>query len=233
MHIYFSFLLTSTITLLLIRNCDIKGSSSGPTRTESSNVPKHGYHQQRNAKHLPNSRAPRANPPPGSKRLQEELFFRVKWPAPQTADDSEIEVNPINPLLLSQKHRIGIHSVDIEVQHYRKDKLNFFGFLDIHLIFDPIDHMKELEESDWEGSWRKMLIVQPRSIKYDRWQLSHQFAVGSRWTTSAGRGGWHDAYTMDGLVRELLERVEELKAWPWGDCDTNVRPADADTWEHL
>ncbi|SMY30245.1 unnamed protein product [Zymoseptoria tritici ST99CH_1A5] len=169
----------------------------------------------------------------GSKRLQEELFFRVKWPAPQTADDSEIEVNPINPLLLSQKHRIGIHSVDIEVQHYRKDKLNFFGFLDIHLVFDPVDHMKELEESDWEGSWRKMLIVQPRSIKYDRWQLSHQFAVGSRWTTSAGRGGWHDAYTMDGLVRELLERVEELKACPWGDCDTNVRPADADTWEHL
>ncbi|SMR62401.1 unnamed protein product [Zymoseptoria tritici ST99CH_1E4] len=63
----------------------------------------------------------------GSKRLQEELFFRVKWPAPQTADDSEIEINPINPLLLSQNHRIGIHSVDIEVQHYRKNKLKRLG----------------------------------------------------------------------------------------------------------
>ncbi|SMY27863.1 unnamed protein product [Zymoseptoria tritici ST99CH_1A5] len=147
----------------------------------------------------------------GSKALQETLFFRIR-PA---NGNRKVFGSPyfINKLLCAPgtRSRIGLNFARIHQKRRAEDR----WYLDIDIIFDTLARLKQLEETDWEGSWRRMLIVQPTSVSEDVWHLSYAFDETSRWTTAVGWGNWRQAVTMDELVRTLLERAERKAANPW------------------
>ncbi|KJX95619.1 hypothetical protein TI39_contig4100g00022 [Zymoseptoria brevis] len=153
-----------------------------------------------------------------SPSLQEKLFFRVKR---NTIVRGENPGDPeVNSLLCARDicEATGLVFLHVEVQR----TLSVRYGLSMSIGFGTLMRIKALKDEDADGSWRRMLVVQPVSRTGDFWRLSYESDLGPQWSTYVGTGKWCDAMTLEALIQTLLKRVGEGKDMPWSKVEQEI-----------